>query len=156
MYLDKTLQRLHDFEKTTNINLHKAIFFNGVCYPSIIELAYVTSKYIEPTKNDDVIVCHGDFCFSNILYDFRMQRVKLIDPRGINSKNELSIWGDLRYDLAKLNHSVSGLYDLIIAGQFSIMKITLLILSYMMKITSVLLMRTIKYFLIPKLSVILH
>ncbi|MBC6554387.1 hypothetical protein GW721_00025 [Citrobacter braakii] len=120
LYLDKTLQRLHDFEKTTNISLHKATFFNGVCYPSILELASITAKYINPTNNDDVIVCHGDFCFSNILYDFRMQRIKLIDPRGVNSKNELSIWGDLRYDLAKLNHSVCGLYDLIIAGQFSI------------------------------------
>ncbi|EFA4503764.1 hypothetical protein DDL87_26665, partial [Escherichia coli] len=32
--------------------------------------------------------------------------------------NELSIWGDIRYDLAKLCHSVIGCYDLIIAQKF--------------------------------------
>ncbi|OAD84288.1 hypothetical protein ATN89_10965 [Comamonas thiooxydans] len=46
--------------------------------------------------------------------------MKIIDPRGLNFKNDLSIHGDQRYDLAKLAHSVIGLYDFIIAGRYSI------------------------------------
>ncbi|ECP3589223.1 hypothetical protein FZH48_26620, partial [Salmonella enterica] len=109
-----------EFEKTTSLDLNKSITFNGVKYPSIKDIAYITSEFIKPVCEDDIIITHGDFCFSNILYDFRSQRIKLIDPRGINFYNELSIWGDIRYDLAKLNHSVIGRYDLIIAEHFSL------------------------------------
>ncbi|HAN9078015.1 TPA: hypothetical protein IGN79_004915, partial [Escherichia coli] len=118
LYYDKTLKRLHDFELTTNIQLTKDVIFNGKRFPSIKKIAEISSRFINPTKSDDVIITHGDFCFSNILYDFRSQRIKLIDPRGINYNNELSIWGDIRYDLAKLCHSVIGCYDLIIAQKF--------------------------------------
>ena len=63
---------------------------------------------------------HGDFCFSNILYDFKSQSIKVIDPRGLSGDGkEQSIYGDLRYDVAKLAHSVIGKYDFIIAGRFS-------------------------------------
>src|SRR5690606_13373359 len=65
-------------------------------------------------------VMHGDFCFSNILFDSRCNRIKLIDPRGINAKGELSIYGDQKYDIAKLTHSILGLYDHIIAGRYFI------------------------------------
>ncbi|EIV7687806.1 hypothetical protein MA092_001819 [Salmonella enterica] len=120
LYLHKTMHRLSEFEKTTSLDLNKSITFNGVKYPSIKDIAYITSEFIKPVCEDDIIITHGDFCFSNILYDFRSQRIKLIDPRGINFYNELSIWGDIRYDLAKLNHSVIGRYDLIIAEHFSL------------------------------------
>ncbi len=63
---------------------------------------------------------HGDLCFSNILYDSRSQRIKVIDPRGINSLNEMTFYGDQKYDLAKLAHSVLGMYDFIIAGRYQI------------------------------------
>ncbi|MGB9107070.1 MAG: hypothetical protein WCC39_00145, partial [Telluria sp.] len=58
----------------------------------------------------------GDFCFSNILFDFRAGRVKTIDPRGTDALGRPSRFGDLRYDLGKLAHSVLGLYDFIVAG----------------------------------------
>jgi hypothetical protein len=54
-------------------------------------------------------VIHGDLCFSNILYDFRSAVCKFIDPRG--SFGTAGILGDPRYDVAKLYHSVYGLYD---------------------------------------------
>ena len=34
--------------------------------------------------------------------------------------NELTIYGDTRYDIAKLSHSVLGLYDWIIAGYYHV------------------------------------
>ena len=64
-------------------------------------------------------VMHGDFCFSNILYSFRRARVRVIDPRGLTETQEPSLFGDLRYDLGKLMHSVSGRYDLIVAGRYA-------------------------------------
>ena len=67
-----------------------------------------------------VSVMHGDLCFSNILYDTRGNRVKVIDPRGTDSSGNFSIFGTASYDLAKLSHSVLGMYDFIIAGRYEI------------------------------------
>ena len=53
-------------------------------------------------------IMHGDFCLSNILYDLRSRICKLLDPRG--SFGASGIYGDPRYDVAKLYHSVYGLY----------------------------------------------
>jgi hypothetical protein len=65
-------------------------------------------------------IMHGDFCFSNILYDFRSQSIKVIDPRGIDNEGEITIYGDILYDITKLAHSIIGLYDFIIAGYYEI------------------------------------
>lgn len=65
-------------------------------------------------------ILHGDFCLSNILYDSRADRIKVIDPRGLDALGEFTLHGDLRYDLAKLTHSVLGLYDHIVAGAFEV------------------------------------
>ena len=56
---------------------------------------------------------HGDLCASNIIFDFGRKRLRLIDPRGGN------VYGDLRYDLAKLHHSLFGGYDHILGGMYS-------------------------------------
>jgi aminoglycoside phosphotransferase len=63
-------------------------------------------------------VIHGDLCLSNILYDLRSGIVKLVDPRG--SFGEVGLYGDPRYDVAKLYHSVYGLYDFIVNDLFSV------------------------------------
>ncbi|GKX58429.1 aminoglycoside phosphotransferase family protein [Leminorella grimontii] len=63
---------------------------------------------------------HGDFCFSNILYDFKKNDIKVIDPRGIDFNGKLSIYGDIRYDLAKILHSAIGKYDFIVSDRFII------------------------------------
>ena len=61
---------------------------------------------------------HGDFCFSNILYDARASLVRVIDPRGVAADGTVTPYGDIRYDLAKLYHSVVGRYDHILAGYY--------------------------------------
>lgn len=63
---------------------------------------------------------HGDFCFSNILYDFKKNDIKVIDPRGIDFDGNLSIYGDIRYDLAKILHSAIGKYDYIVSDRFNV------------------------------------
>lgn len=62
-------------------------------------------------------IIHGDLCLSNILYDRRSGFVRLIDPRG--SFGASGIYGDPRYDLAKLSHSLHGDYDFYVNGLFS-------------------------------------
>jgi hypothetical protein len=59
---------------------------------------------------------HGDLCFSNILYDKRLDLLKLIDPRGADDADDAYL--DPLYDVAKLSHSVFGLYDALNNGQF--------------------------------------
>jgi len=61
---------------------------------------------------------HGDFHLGNILYDVRSGICKLIDPRG--RFGDRGVYGDPRYDVAKLYHSIYGLYDLIVADLFSV------------------------------------
>ncbi len=63
-------------------------------------------------------IIHGDYCFSNILYDLNSQLVRLIDPRGSFGKQKK--YGDPRYDIAKLRHSISGRYDFIVADLFRV------------------------------------
>ena len=50
--------------------------------------------------------------------DDSLSFVKLVDPRG--KFGPFDIYGDQRYELAKLAHSVDGLYDLIIKEQFDL------------------------------------
>jgi hypothetical protein len=44
----------------------------------------------------------------------------VIDPRGLDAAERPTLFGDPRYDIAKLHHSVVGRYDEIIAGRFSL------------------------------------
>jgi hypothetical protein len=60
---------------------------------------------------------HGDMCFSNLMYDPRGRHIKLIDPRG--EFGVPGIYGDPRYDKAKLMHSYAGGYDFIVSDHFN-------------------------------------
>jgi hypothetical protein len=63
---------------------------------------------------------HGDFCFSNILYDLPSGIVRLIDARGSFGDRCVGIYGDRKYDLAKLKHSAEYGYDFIVNGLFEV------------------------------------
>lgn len=69
-------------------------------------------------RNDQLVIGHGDPCFSNILYSKTNQYLKLIDPRGGSSEDDL--YTDPFYDVAKISHSVLGQYDFINQGKFEI------------------------------------
>jgi len=113
----KTKQRISEYSKSRNLQLEKKWIFNGNNPTSIDDLIRISEKYL-PSESKVLTLLHGDFCFSNILYDFRANRIKTIDPRGINTNEKLTIYGDMKYDLAKLSHSVLGMYDWIIAGYY--------------------------------------
>lgn len=117
IYLTKTIKRLEQYSKMTGDKVDRDTIINNTTYPSLIEVANISAKYIPTTNQNDIRLIHGDFCFSNILYDFRARRIKVIDPRGIDYNENKTVLGDQRYDLAKLYHSAVGYYDHIIAGR---------------------------------------
>ncbi|VVB57151.1 Nucleotidyl transferase [uncultured archaeon] len=71
----------------------------------------------EKLRSSSFQIIHGDLCFPNILCDPNNQILKLIDPRG--RFGQAGLYGDVRYEWAKLRHSASG-YDFIINDFFSL------------------------------------
>jgi hypothetical protein len=102
-------------------NLDEKICYKGLMPISINEIISSVTRNI--TNEEQLCeIMHGDFCFSNLLYDFRTNQIQMIDPRGSLNGINCSINGFLSYDLAKITHSVIGLYDLIVANRFEIIK----------------------------------
>ena len=118
LFTEKTNQRLIEFIDARNIRLHDIWVFNGGVKATINDLLDMSSKWL-PVDEQHSTLMHGDFCFSNILYDFRSNRIKTIDPRGVTVDGEQSIYGHSIYDIAKLSHSILGMYDWIVAGYHS-------------------------------------
>lgn len=116
--LNKTISRLNEYSKKSGFDLNQKLKYNGLDLPSIAEIIdNIDADFSFQNENYETVV-HGDFCFSNILYDFRKRAIKVIDPRGLDLEENITIYGDIRYDLAKLSHSVIGLYDYIISGYY--------------------------------------
>lgn len=112
----KTRDRLLLFCEEWGVDKTEEWSFNDINEKVSINDMLLLAEDIVTNMDSKSSVMHGDFCFSNILYDFRTERLKTIDPRGVTPTGELSIYGDIQYDIAKLGHSVLGMYDWIIAG----------------------------------------
>jgi hypothetical protein len=118
----KTDARLVEYLENCALTVNDRPSFNGRLLPSIKQIAeecQAATMKLAPKYG----VSHGDLCFSNILYDSRLSALKVLDPRGLNARNEMVILGDLKYDIAKFSHSIIGLYDHIVAGLYEL-KIT--------------------------------
>lgn len=115
IYINKTLERLignpfKNFDLKINGEVYKKIF-------SKERLKAILDKCIDLTFNCPYVsLIHGDFFFSNILIS--QDSYKIIDPRG--DFGGMSLYGDPRYDLAKLRHSINGGYDYIINEMYSL------------------------------------
>ncbi len=120
MYLNKTLQRLGQLKKSEHFRefFHKNITINGNGFISLNGVADTLREAIPRMLYDvDAFpIIHGDLCFSNIMVDNNFSFIKLIDPRG--RFGAFDIYGDFRYELAKLFHSVDGKYDYMIKDLF--------------------------------------
>jgi len=117
MFLQKTEKRLLEFAEESGWDIKAQVTINGVAYPSLGDLARIAQEILDGAEEPVASLVHGDLCFSNILYDMRAQRIKVIDPRGLDSTGEMAALGDPRYDLAKLFHSIVGGYDFVVAGR---------------------------------------
>ncbi|QGY39575.1 capsular biosynthesis protein [Pseudodesulfovibrio cashew] len=119
LYLDKTLERLERFSRENGVDLDREWRINGRPVPGLSRMAELAASAIPPVTDKDLGVMHGDFHFANILYDFRHGIIKALDPRGLTADGRFCVHGDLRYDVAKLHHSVVGRYDFIKADRFA-------------------------------------
>ena len=120
MLIGKSLARLETFASSSGLSLDRPWTFNGSPMPSLAATAQRMIGLVRRPAPDDICLWHGDFHFANIFFDFRSQRVRVVDPRGMLSDGTLSMFGDARYDIAKLTHSVVGRYDDVVAGRYTL------------------------------------
>ena len=122
MYLTKTLNRLCKLRQDEVFRNYftNEISLNGVKYYSLDYVCNILKKVIPETlyNVDTFSIIHGDLCFANIMVDNNLSFIKVIDPRG--KFGSFDIYGDTRYEIAKLLHSVDGKYDFIIKDLFDI------------------------------------
>lgn len=123
IYLDKTWKRLDTLREQSaewaEILSYEVITYNGQSYRNIDSLREAICERGQELMNTaQGSITHGDMCFSNILFDINHQIIRLIDPRGEFGRK--GIYGDPRYDIAKLRHSVVGVYDFIVADMFEV------------------------------------
>lgn len=122
MYLKKTLKRMESLcEKNPSlVDFEKPLVINGKAYLPLDEILERLPGLIRVNlfDVDKFTIIHGDMCFANMLVDSNYSFVKCIDPRG--SFGAYDIYGDPRYELAKLLHSIEGKYDYIIKDMFEL------------------------------------
>lgn len=120
VYLEKTHSRLEEF--TVQQPSAKEYFVcRGAEKWSIGRVQRTLARFLQQSgllEIDALTPIHGDFCFSNLLYDPKVRLIKMIDPRG--EFGVPGVFGDRRYDLAKLAHSYAGGYDFIVSDLFSV------------------------------------
>jgi dTDP-glucose pyrophosphorylase len=122
IYYEKTIKRvsmaMEQSEILGKLFSYQYIVINGESFRGWNMLESKLEKKIYELFNEDHnCIIHGDLCFSNILFDLNTGIFKLLDPRGNFGSN--IIYGDIKYDIAKLRHSISGLYDFIVNDFFS-------------------------------------
>lgn len=119
-YWDKTISRIDQISGPVRPFITQTMLeVNGTVHKGWPALkAEVENRLRQMSDSTVESVVHGDFCFSNILFEPTAGLVRLIDPRG--SFVRPGIRGDIRYDLAKLMHSVDGMYDFIIHDMYTL------------------------------------
>jgi hypothetical protein len=95
----KTEERLKQMEKL-GLNIKDENYYNGIKVPGLIDIANEVGLHLNSIEQFDCSIIHGDFCFSNVLYDFRSQLVKVIDPRGVDFNGVITNKGNVLHDLA--------------------------------------------------------
>ncbi|MCX6709720.1 MAG: phosphotransferase [Candidatus Woesearchaeota archaeon] len=123
MYYDKTIKRLDELlnQKDWKSLFSRDITINGINYSMKKfkrDLRNCFTSYIKFLPERNFCLIHGDLCANNILFNPKNSEIKLIDPRG--RFGNYSIYGDPKYDLAKLSHSFMGFYELILDGRYKI------------------------------------
>ena len=121
MYLGKLESRVNKLirinPKFKDIFQYETVIINKKEYINFAGIKEkIFSKIKELYSREDNCFIHGDFCFSTILYDTKNGITRIIDPRGSWGK---SCYGDIKYDVAKLRHSITGQYDFITNNLFN-------------------------------------
>ena len=125
LYSTKLAKRWAQFTASQADNQwwQKEINVNGVWYSPLRQQVDELTKDLTPLEmNSQLQLIHGDFCFNNILCDPLYSAIRLIDPRGEAAPGNTFPpgYGDSRYDLVKLYHSIGGKYDSIVNNLFKV------------------------------------
>lgn len=107
-YFNKTMARLKRIEDLVPFARERWITVNGRKCRNIYYHKRELEKKIERLHSDNFFLIHGDCTFSNMMLRENGEPV-LIDPRGYFGHTE--IFGDIRYDWAKMYYSIVGNYD---------------------------------------------
>ena len=125
--INKTEKRINELKKDNYFNSlmnYSSIIINNKIYKNFKLMWSEIKKYIENNILNDSSqywqIIHGDLFFGNMLYDVNSETLKVLDPRGNFGID--GVYGDIRYDIAKLMHSISGRYDFIINDLFAIIQ----------------------------------
>lgn len=116
-YYNKTMDRLSKVEKLVPFAREKYIVINGRKCRNVFYYCDELERRLEQIKAEKFPLIHGDCTFSNLMLRKDGQPV-LIDPRGYFGFTEL--YGDERYDWAKLYYSIVGNYDKFNLKKFSL------------------------------------
>jgi dTDP-glucose pyrophosphorylase len=123
VYYNKLKKRLQQLKEQNvyfkNLLEKETIKINNVEYRNIAFFEKDILNKIEELYNEnDCGIIHGDYFFANMLYNGQTKDLKLIDPRG--EWEYPTIYGDIKYDIAKLSHSINGKYDFIVNDKFEL------------------------------------
>lgn len=123
LYLTKVMERYAQLKTTRVFPRLNQLIASSTSFASLDALYEKYKMIFEKVSvsrsfGKTMALSHGDFCFSNILYDKRINLLKLIDPKGCLKVEDAYI--DSVYDVAKLSHSILGHYDFINNGLFDL------------------------------------
>ena len=123
LYIQKVHDRIALLKKSAGYDKIASLISTSTDYNNIDEIVDKYIKLYENVRSDkkfmDVqVVSHGDLCFSNILFSEEVSLMKLIDPKGAIAEDGLYM--DPYYDIAKLSHSICGLYDFYNSDRYEI------------------------------------
>jgi dTDP-glucose pyrophosphorylase len=122
-YWTKTTERLDAFARLrpefADLVTAKEVRLNGRTLRGWVDIQPELEQRVRKlASRKEGQLIHGDLCFPNILFDPLSHLFKFIDPRG--SFADSGIFGDARYDVAKLLHSIHGGYDFLIHDMFTV------------------------------------
>ena len=121
LYLDKVRSR---FAALQAMEIYRVVddmvrtATGEISLEAVFERYYAAAAAYAASMPDYECIGHGDSCFSNILYDRRTRLLKLIDPAGATSAEQL--YTNPLYDIVKLSHSILGGYDFVSNGLYDI------------------------------------
>lgn len=118
-YFNKTFARIRKIQDLVPFARDKEILINGRKCRNVFyhkrELEQAIEKLV--LSCESFVLIHGDCTFSNMMLRTNGEPV-LIDPRGYFGYTEL--FGDVRYDWAKMYYSIRGNYDRFNLGDFTL------------------------------------
>lgn len=114
-YKTKTIERIKQFLTSNNLHDQTSVI-NGVKIPPVLDLVdTIDFDKLCRTEPSDF---HGDFILDNILYNKAQDEFTLLDWR--QSFGDDVERGDIKYDLAKLNHNLILNHDILLDNNFTV------------------------------------